>query len=548
MGRQLNKYYRSFSGTDALVFAIMPNSSPVVLGSLSTVSYSMYRDKKPVPVIGQINVGGFTRGTRIYAGTMIFTMINQHWLNELTENLPWIKHSGVDKVDELPLFDLMIVCANEYGATMQMMIYGVDLTEEGQVLSVENLFTENTFSFVARDIENFTNELMKKGVKSSSSYSTTASRTRFTYSLPEPILEDDVLKQYHAFFSSRMVESDEVRDIQERLNRIHQAGPSHLLLDVTGRYDEPTCEAVLRFQSRIGLAMTGEMNDDTYKQLKCISDSPEAIKQLKVIPVAKVISEQGAIAKASPSHLAHPVYRYNFNEDIHILSITPDGHWLQTEKGFVPAYQTIHHQQRSRYVFQTIDASCQNQVLIGEIQRQLREYGRAKGVKETGQFDAQMQHFIHRFQVSQGLTVSRVLDEPTWYALKSEGYLTLADEYVFEKKTHVTLHCAPNVYTTSLETLQQNLTSYGMTYEATRERLTAKLSLFVHHTNGEKTTAYQEIVIEPFQETHLTLARFTPELQSIIGGVAPLQRIELVAYLVHDVPYKWSIQLKEEVK
>ena len=133
MGRQLNKYYRSFSGTDALVFAILPNSSPVVLGTLSTVSYSMYRDKKPVPVIGQINVGGFTRGTRIYAGTMIFTMINQHWLNELTADLPWIKYSGVDKVDELPLFDLMIVCANEYGATMQMIIYGVDLTEEGQV-------------------------------------------------------------------------------------------------------------------------------------------------------------------------------------------------------------------------------------------------------------------------------------------------------------------------------------------------------------------------------------------------------------------------------
>ena len=98
-------FYRSFSGTDALVFIILPQTEPILLGSLSTISYSMYRDKKPVSVIGKVNVGGFTRGTRIYAGTMIFTLLNQHWVNEVKENVGWLNLINRLKTDELPLFD-----------------------------------------------------------------------------------------------------------------------------------------------------------------------------------------------------------------------------------------------------------------------------------------------------------------------------------------------------------------------------------------------------------------------------------------------------------
>jgi hypothetical protein len=45
----ISKYYKSFSGTDALVFAILPQTAPVILGTITTISYSMFRDKKPVP-------------------------------------------------------------------------------------------------------------------------------------------------------------------------------------------------------------------------------------------------------------------------------------------------------------------------------------------------------------------------------------------------------------------------------------------------------------------------------------------------------------------
>ena len=547
MGRQLNKYYRSFSGTDALVFAILPNSSPVVLGTLSTVSYSMYRDKKPVPVIGQINVGGFTRGTRIYAGTMIFTMINQHWLNELTADLPWIKYSGVDKVDELPLFDLMIVCANEYGATMQMMIYGVDLTEEGQVLSVENLFTENTFSFVARDVVNFTNELTEKNNSiTSSTWTPGVKRGRIGYTLPSSRSAELDLTQNHTFMSSRMVESEEVKSIQERLNIVGQTEHRSLYpLEITGRYDEPTCDAVLRFQSRAGLPMTGEMDDETYLTLKRVTDSSEALKELDVLSVAKITSEHGATVKSAPSHLSRSIYRYNFSEEVVVLAVTPDGNWIQTERGYIPAHQTLHHQQSNRYVFKTIDASCQDSALIGEIQNEIRTNGNVKAIKTTGVYDAKTQYFIHQFQEEQGLPVTRVLDEATWYALKSHGYLTLADEYVYEEKQRVALKKTPTSHTASLEELKASISDYGMTYHSLNERSMAKLSLTVQYTNGTKETAYLDKVIEPNQETMLSLLDFEELVEA--AGERPVQpnRMEFTAYILHDVPYKWTINLEE---
>jgi hypothetical protein len=153
MTGNMSKFYRTFSGTDSLVFLLFPKTPPINLGCLTTITYSTYRDKKPVNTLGRINIKGFTRGTRIVAGTMIFTVINQHFVNEILEKLPWLNTGYKLKADELPLFDIMIVSANEYGSSVDMMIYGVDITDEAQVMSIEDLFTENQLSFIARDVD-----------------------------------------------------------------------------------------------------------------------------------------------------------------------------------------------------------------------------------------------------------------------------------------------------------------------------------------------------------------------------------------------------------
>ena len=82
----VSNFYQSFSGTDTLVFIMMPGTIPVVLGSITTLSYSLYRTKQPVIHLGRTNINGATRGARIFAGSMIFTMINQHWLKELQDS------------------------------------------------------------------------------------------------------------------------------------------------------------------------------------------------------------------------------------------------------------------------------------------------------------------------------------------------------------------------------------------------------------------------------------------------------------------------------
>lgn len=154
LGRRLSKFYKSFSGTDAIASLIFPNQKPIVMGEVSTLSYSIYRHKTPVNTLGRISPKGFTKGTRTVAGSIIFTMLDKHWVNEVRETLKDI-FGNINKLkaDELPPFDIVITFANEYGASSFYTIYGVTILEEGQVVSIEDAVTENVCQFMARDID-----------------------------------------------------------------------------------------------------------------------------------------------------------------------------------------------------------------------------------------------------------------------------------------------------------------------------------------------------------------------------------------------------------
>lgn len=58
-------------------------------------------------------------------------------------------------VDELPPFDIVITFANEAGNNGIIEIYGVEIQEEGMTLSIEDLFTEVTYSYTARGAKLF---------------------------------------------------------------------------------------------------------------------------------------------------------------------------------------------------------------------------------------------------------------------------------------------------------------------------------------------------------------------------------------------------------
>ena len=165
--------YDSYSGCDIVVTARLNTISGgngtgkekvYTLGSIQTLSVSTHQDKKPVRVIGSVNALDYTMGQRTIAGSLVFAVFDQHFATEMFNDLEKITGKTFFLPDELPALDLTITFANEYGRTSRMAIYGVRIINEGQVMSINDLYTENTYQFVANAMEP-----LKKGTQTGSS-------------------------------------------------------------------------------------------------------------------------------------------------------------------------------------------------------------------------------------------------------------------------------------------------------------------------------------------------------------------------------------------
>lgn len=145
----------TYSGADIMATITIKNTDKhknalYVLGELQTLSYSTHMNRGAVRNLGNINVIDFTNGPRTIAGSLVFAVFNRHLIR------PIIEQMGVNREmlpDELPPFDITITYANEYGHNSVMRIYGVRLVNEGQVCSVNDIYTENTYQYVAQNIE-----------------------------------------------------------------------------------------------------------------------------------------------------------------------------------------------------------------------------------------------------------------------------------------------------------------------------------------------------------------------------------------------------------
>lgn len=149
----------SFSGTDMVVSmdAVFPDGTKInrVIGSLQTLTYSVHMDKFPVRSIGNVNAKDYVYGPRTIAGSLIFAVFNKHFAYELLDKAR--EAHGYNNyhflADELPPLNITVSLANEYGATARLAIYGVRIINEGQTMSVNDIYTENTYQFVATDLE-----------------------------------------------------------------------------------------------------------------------------------------------------------------------------------------------------------------------------------------------------------------------------------------------------------------------------------------------------------------------------------------------------------
>ena len=151
--------YNSYSGCDITVTASLPpiNGKAInkyyTLGSLQTLSISTHQDKRPVRSLGVINAKDYVMGPRTIAGSMVFAVFNKHFATEIMNDLGAGTGYNVVLPDEIPALNITVNFANEYGRMSRMAIYGVKIINEGQVMSINDLYTENTYQFVALGLE-----------------------------------------------------------------------------------------------------------------------------------------------------------------------------------------------------------------------------------------------------------------------------------------------------------------------------------------------------------------------------------------------------------
>lgn len=135
----------------------------ITLATVSSLSIQAYREKVPVRALGCTAPKGFTRGARTVAGSLVFAQFDEHALADFLYTPPteWA-HENIGSLtnpDQLPPMTIVAQFANEYGTLSELSIMGLEFVDDGLVLSIEDIYTEGTCTYVARDY----NVLMKRG-------------------------------------------------------------------------------------------------------------------------------------------------------------------------------------------------------------------------------------------------------------------------------------------------------------------------------------------------------------------------------------------------
>jgi peptidoglycan hydrolase-like protein with peptidoglycan-binding domain len=537
-GMSISRFYKSFSGTDTIAFLMFPGLKPIVIGSLTTVSYSMYRNKVPVINIGRTNINGITRGSRIYAGTMVFTLINKHWLRELQDQAPYLQDYPTLKVDELPLFDIMIVSANEYGSSCSMFIYGVDFTDESQTLSIEDLFTENIFKFVAREVSVFDENIITASGKKRKALYTVSTGVLKNYYVDEQ--ERQAIpknRQYETRPLNRtlylitngspMMGSD-IAGVQQLLNMALKRD-----IPITYKFDRITDQAVRDFQSTQGLIIDGVVDNGVYTKLLQYTKHGIDSKFVQVINksgayIYKYPDTNSAITKTL-SYLASVEV---FNKVTNNLEV-----YYQTQDGYISLYDVYSYLDNptDAYTFEQLryaDSGPQVTILqnaLSTLYPNFRDY-------TSGTFDEQTESYVRRFQQDNDLVETGICDNYTWNILETQTN-TLYRYYV-SNHADVQFSKEPGIYNiTDLQTLVR--------FEATiinNNTQQVKCSALSIYKNGNTKTDSKVLVFKGSQ-TH-SISEFEDMFKDDPQNLTPTD-VYYFIYPYGSKPYKWHFKIKE---
>jgi len=197
------KANNSFSGSD--IKGVFGGKS---FAELQAISYAITREKAPIYTMGQVDPRSFSRNKRAIAGTIIFVSFDRNALLEHfrenggkfwadrdeirpnyedpdliagTINIPGSQllssPGGVDLStaaneqeiditqvtddvelavpwysDQVMPFDVVLAANNEYGASSELRILGVEILNEGLGISVDDTVLESQSTFIARQL------------------------------------------------------------------------------------------------------------------------------------------------------------------------------------------------------------------------------------------------------------------------------------------------------------------------------------------------------------------------------------------------------------
>lgn len=580
----ISNYYKSFSGTDTLVFILLPGSNPVVLGSITTVSYSAYRTKQPVINLGRTNINGITRGSRIFAGTMIFTLINQHWLNELLEsdNLKWLSKYQELKADELPLFDLMVVSANEYGSYVSMFLYGVDITDEGQVISVEDLFTENTLSFVARDIQTFKagNTLgPTKVYHSLRTKSINEVKLAGFYIVDEDEfnerinkLDKEYLLSLENSYSNKKREQNNTltkkRELQGHIRDL-QYNPVNLMVgDDVGyvqeklrlwnfldylnyMYDKNTEKAVRQFQSNQDIPITGVVDSKTYLAL---TKKPNEKNQITGI----VINESGSRVYTYPNMYSSVVDTKPYNTIVEIydkisertfVDKTTDetlyesgNEFYKIEQGYVNVNDIFSYEYSNKDIaFPTINRGETGPYVI-LLQELLKELGLID--YNPGIYDEKTIKFIKKIQSDNNIAcILGIVNEETWRVIQTLTGNMMTDI----TNNNITIQSQNPQGKYELTSLDMNTPLFnGFNIKIYSDKNTSiKCCAIAYYANNKTKTMTKEFIIQKQIQQEILFNNFQNLFTYDISNGYPT-KIEYIVYPYNEESYKWIINYRGE--
>lgn len=582
----ISNYYKSFSGTDTLVFILLPGSNPVVLGSITTVSYSAYRTKQPVINLGRTNINGITRGSRIFAGTMIFTLINQHWLNELleTDALKWLSQYQELKADELPLFDLMVVSANEYGSYVSMFLYGVDITDEGQVISVEDLFTENTLSFVARDIEAFKagNSIGPSKVFHSSNKRSINKVTLAGFYIANEdeankdssrLNDDSYILSLERMYSNKKREQvnniDKKRDLKNHYRDL-QYDPVNLMVgDDVGyvqerlrawnfhdwlnyMFDSATEQSVRKFQSSQNLAITGVVDSKTYLALTKEPDGKNAVI------TGIVINESGSRVYSYPNVYSDIVDTKTYNTVLEIYDKIPEktfvdkttnetlyqsGHeFYKIEQGYVNVNDIFSYEYSNKDIaFPTINRGETGPYVI-LLQELLKKLGMID--YNPGIYDEKTVKFVKTIQTNNNIAcILGIVNEETWRVIQVLTGNTMTDI----TNNNITIQSQNVQGKYELTSLDMNTPLFkGFNIKVYSSKDTSvKCCAIAYYSNNKTKIMTKQFNITKDVQQEIDFSIFQNLFTYNITNGYPV-KIEYIVYPYNEDSYKWIINYRGE--